>query len=80
MRGDVSHGVLDSHGVPWGYIREICCSGFEAQGGFSKLVDAHPDYIVIPTEILLEKTSTPAVLGKSSRQSPRLRHWFPDSD
>ena len=23
--------------------QEICCSGFETQGGYSKLIDAHPE-------------------------------------
>ena len=27
-----------------GTSQEICCSGFETQGGYSKLLDAHPEF------------------------------------
>ena len=28
----------------WGTSQEICCSGFETQGGYSKSLDAHPEF------------------------------------
>ena len=48
MRGDPDGppAVWDIGHVGYreGTSQEICCSGFESQGGYSKLLDAHPEF------------------------------------
>jgi hypothetical protein len=48
MRGDPDGppAVWDIGHVGYreGTSQEICCSGFETQGGYSKLLDAHPEF------------------------------------
>ena len=48
MRGDPDGppAVWDIGHVGYreGTSQEICCSGFETQGGYSKLLDVHPEF------------------------------------
>ena len=70
MRGDPDGppAVWDIGHVGYreGTSQEICCSGFETQGGYSKLLDAHPEFNLEPWPRQLDRKLDSYLTGYST--------------